>query len=111
MIAVLVALILVLGPFLVLFLAVDGPPRNRSAADPPAPGRSRRSAPVVVVDDELPVVLPTPEEVRRRQAESRLARQRLAGEIDRAAYRDAMADLAARDAHSGPLRMPGGSAG
>ncbi|WP_432971372.1 hypothetical protein [Dactylosporangium sp. CA-233914] len=45
-------------------------------------------------------------ERRRGRAESDAARRRLAGELDRPGYHDAMARLAARDAVEHPLEVP-----
>jgi hypothetical protein len=87
--AFLLAAILVLAPFVVLFLA----------GDPPAGLRLRaRSAAAVG---------PTAAEAARCEVEGLLARRLLAGEIDRAAYHDAMAELAVRDARARPLHVPG----
>jgi hypothetical protein len=53
------------------------------------------------------VIALTAEETARCEVEGLLARRLMAGEIDRATYHDAMAELAVRDAQSQPLRVPG----
>ena len=81
--AFLLAAILVLAPFLVLYLVEDRPGRH-----PPAGA-------------------PTAGEAARREVEGLLVRRLLAGEVDRVAYHAAMAELAVRDARSRPLHVPG----
>jgi hypothetical protein len=82
--AFLLAAVLVLGPFLVLYLIGDRPTRH-----PPPAGS-------------------TAAEAARCEVEGLLARRLMAGEVDRVAYRAAMAELAVRDARSRPLHVPGG---
>src|SRR5687768_16685113 len=98
--AFILAAILVLAPFAVLFIAGDPPAwATRRARDLAA----ARVPPVV----DPPVIALSAEETARCEVEGLLARQLMAGELDRAAYHDAMAELAVRDAQSRPLRIPG----
>jgi hypothetical protein len=82
--AFILAAVLVLAPFAVLFIIGDAPAWAARKALPQVP----------------PVVALTAEETAGCEQEGRLARRLIAGEIDRAAYHDAMAELAVRDARA-----------
>ena len=102
--AFILAALLLLAPFVVLFL-VDDPPawalrRVRKLA-------ATRVPPAV----DPPVIAMTAEETARCEMEGLLARRLTAGEVDRTVYHDAMAELAVRDARSRPLRIPGDPTG
>ena len=101
--AFILAAVLVLAPFAVLYIVGDAPAwatrKARSLAEAPRPAEAP------------PVVALTAEETARCELEGLLARRLIAGEIDRAAYHDAMAELAVRDARSRPLHVPGDSCG
>lgn len=86
--AFLVAAILVLAPFVVLILAGDPIDRPDRTTDP------EPAAPL------------TADEQARCEVEGLLARRLVAGEVGRAVYHEAMAELAERDARSRPLRVP-----
>jgi hypothetical protein len=92
--AFIIAAILVLAPFVVLILAGD--PLDRPGPKPP---------------DDPPAFTVSGAGQARCGAEGLLVRRLVAGELDRAAYREAMADLAVRDARSRPLRVPGDPTG
>lgn len=96
--AFLFAAILVLAPFLVLILAGDPLDRLDGAADRKAAG-------------DPPVLTLSTAEQARCEVEGLLARRLMAGELDRAAYHEAMTGLAVRDERSRPLRVPGDPAG
>jgi hypothetical protein len=104
----LLAAILVFAPFVVLMLAGEAPDRLGGTAGrkPAAP-----APPVGAQRDDPPVLALTTDEQARCEVEGLLARQLLAGEIDRGAYQDAMAELAVRDARGRPLRVPGDPTG
>jgi hypothetical protein len=85
-------LVVMLIPYVVLFL-IDGL-HNRPARDPSATSGADT------------MFTPTAEGAKRCKAESRLVGRLLGGEIDSAAYRDALAVLAAQDARSHPIRVP-----
>jgi hypothetical protein len=99
--AFILAAVLVLAPFAVLYLVGDAPEWATRKA------RSLAEAPPLAA----PVIALTTEETARCEAEGLLARRLVAGEIDRTAYHDAMAELAASDARSRPLHVPGDSSG
>lgn len=109
MMAFILAAVLVLAPFLLLYLAGEAPARKRRTAGHPAAAKRPRPVPAPVLRDDPPDVVLTTDEAARCEVESLLVRQRLAGEIDRGAYREAMAELAVRDARHRPLRIPGDS--
>ena len=92
--AFLFAAILVLAPFVVLILA--GEPADRLD----------RTAPV-----DPPALTLSSAEQARCEVEGLLARRLITGELDRAAYQEAMAELAVRDARGRPLYVPGGPTG
>jgi hypothetical protein len=108
--AFILAALLVLAPFAVLFIVDDAPAwasrRARSLAGTQTPPGSVGPPPA-----DPPVLALTTEEAARCEMEGLLARRLIAGEIGRIAYHDAMAELAVRDARSRPLRVPGGSTG
>jgi hypothetical protein len=95
--AFLLAAILVLAPFVVLYLA----------GDPPAWALQQHRSPGNTRCDDPPVVPLTADEAARCEVESLLAQRLMKGEIGRVAYHDAMAELALRDARSRPLLVPG----
>jgi hypothetical protein len=107
--AFILAAFLVLAPFAVLFLVGDPPAwasrRIRSLADAQVPPPDDPPA------ADPPVLAFTADETARCEMEGLLARRLVAGEIDRAAYHDGMAELAARDARGRPLHVPGDPAG
>jgi hypothetical protein len=112
MMAFILAVILVLAPFVVLYIAGDPPARaSRRTRDLAAAQTPYLAAAQVPPAVDLPVIAATPEEAARCEIEGLLARRLITGEIDRDAYHDAMAELAVRDAGSRPLHVPGDSTG